>query len=362
MNDIFGKIRNVQLLTVVIVVAAMAAIGALVLKASHAQTPDISVNACSGTLSGGAACQTDSTANGGQAVLFNGSSSTSSGGGAAVNCPAEPVGGPDTCAVSPLFDDEFNGPAGPFFSSSANQATSSDGEWYDLPGCSLNGAACNDLASNATLDGQGHLDLRISWDSSTNSYDGAFIATFPYSYWPPPTKGSAVLTPPYQITMSAEMPNVGTGWPALWLMDVNHSQAQGDNEIDAAEDYGTNTWAGCNQHLWVNGAQATPSDIPAGNTSWGSNGWSCAGENLPSMSTSFHTYTADVYSDHVVYYVDGTVVGTSPHGTVGTDGTVGDQGILLDVNLVSSPGPGQGPWDMLVDYVKVTSLGTIVVN
>jgi len=351
---------------------AEATSGSVSVNVGQTTTYNISCSGAGGTASGSATVTDNNTTTEGSFPCIAGGTTpttnpdgsityTSCGGGTVTTSPPTSGSGSGTgtptgpTAGTVLFDDEFNGAAGPFFP--GGSTISSDGQWHDNTGCSLNGAACNDTAADATLDGNGHLDLRISWDSSLNEYDGAFISTFDYSGWPPPA--SAVnLQPPYEITMSAEMPNVSSAWPGLWLMDVNHSQAQGDNEIDVAEDYGSNTTASCNQHFWVNSVQTTPSDITAAELAagdWGSNGFSCGTASLSDVATAFNTYTADVYSDHVVYYFGGKEV-ASVHGTLGTDGSVGFQGILLDVNMTSAPPAGGGPWDMLVDYVKVTAL------
>jgi hypothetical protein len=78
------------------------------------------------------------------------------------------------------------------------------------------------------------------------------------------------------------------------------------------------------------------------------------------MARNWHTYSADVTPERVEYRVDGELCGIGP-------GVTGRFGLLLD-NIVGAPGSwgsggaqpahdAPGPWDMKLDYVRVTAGG-----
>jgi hypothetical protein len=70
-----GSLRNIRPLSVVLVFVGL---GTILLVSSHAATPYASINADSGSLSGGATVQTDATASNGKSVVFGSPPTTSS--------------------------------------------------------------------------------------------------------------------------------------------------------------------------------------------------------------------------------------------------------------------------------------------
>lgn len=243
--------------------------------------------------------------------------------------------------TSYLFDDEFNGISG---------APADTSKWI------LHDEKCDAPAnyscpknSNVFQDGAGHLVLRTKRESSNwlggGLYSGAWVSTFNYGYgWPPPTI-KAGFSVPYHIEMSAKMPGTTGGWSVLWPMNVDRSTAQGIYELDVAEERMTYpTSAGCHQHYWLNGSDQKAWD---------------GSVTVTDMGKNWHTYAADVYSDHVTYSVDGLTCGTAY-------GVSGKFGIILD-NAIGSPGSwgsggsqpnlsDPGPWDFAIDYIRVSPL------
>lgn len=242
--------------------------------------------------------------------------------------------------TSYLFDDEFNGAA---------NAPPDASKW------TFRGAVCDIGAyscfkdSNIFQNGGGDLVLRVQRESSNyltgGPYSGAFMSTFNYGSGWPPTGIKASFPVPFHIDVRALMPETPGAWPALWLKNTNYTAAQGMYELDVGEERLTYPTTGiCHSHFWVNGTDQNP---------WGSQ------LTVSDMGQNWHDYSADVYSDHVTYYVDGAACGTSY-------GATGQFGINLD-NILGTPGSwgsgGQepaasdpGPWDMLVDYIRVTAL------
>lgn len=263
-------------------------------------------------------------------------SCTGAGGNAQASATVSVSGG-----SSYLFDDEFNGSTGA-------QPDASKWILHDEK-CDPPTAYSCPKHSNVFQDGSGHLVLRTQRESSNylsgGPYSGAWVSTFNYGYGWPPTSVKASFPVPFHIEMSALMPETPGGWPAFWPMNVDKTSAQGINELDVAEERMTNpTVAGCHQHYWVNGTDQK---------SWDGS------LTVADMGQNSHVYSADVYSDHVDYQVDGQKCGTA-------SGAGGKFGIVLD-NAIGSPGSwgsggGQpassdpGPWDFLVDYIRVSAL------
>jgi hypothetical protein len=204
-------------------------------------------------------------------------------------------------------------------------------------------------SANAFQDGRGDLILRTKREPSNylggGPFSGAWIATFNYgSGWPASTV-KAAWPVPYHIEMRAKMPPTPGAWPAAWNINVDRPTSQTIYELDWAEErMSYPTSVGCHQHQWLHGAD--------------SGAWD-GGSSLATMGTSFHIYSADVYADRTEYRVDGALCGVGP-------ATSGTQGLVLD-NMIAPPGSwasgGQqpatadsGPWDLTIDYVRVTRL------
>lgn len=230
-----------------------------------------------------------------------------------------------------IFSDEFNG-------------TSLDTtKWYISNSCAnFVGVSRSCPATfNVSVAG-GNLRLRITRASS--SFRGALISSIDYEngyapYYPKWTK--VQWQGPHTISIRALMPPTQGAWPALWLRSDT-----GEHELDIAEERMTfPTRAGCHQHQWKNGVNARPqydSEI-----------------TVPNMATNWHIYSAIVNSASVTYKVDNQICGVAW-------GIPNDiwYGVILN-NMIGDPGSwgsgeaqpsstDPGPWDLLVDYVRVT--------
>jgi hypothetical protein len=222
-------------------------------------------------------------------------------------------------------------------------------KWYmhDEKCDSPNSYACP-KNSNVFQDGLGNLVIRTKRETTNwlagGQYSGGWLSTFRYGYgWPPPIKAS--WPTPYHIEMRAMYPNTPGAWGGGWNMSVDRTTSQQIHEVDWAEERTTQaTRYDCHQHTWLSGSDTNP--------------WNCAGVTISDMGKNWHTYSADVYDDHVVYKVDGIVSGTA-------GGAPGRHGLVLQMGIAPpgswGSGGGQpastdpGPWDMTVDYVRVTA-------
>jgi hypothetical protein len=255
--------------------------------------------------------------------------------------PAPPAPSPTpTPSQSSIFEDTFSGAPG---------APADPKKWV-LRGDKCDGFTKRSCAKNANVfqDGAGNLVMRVKREPNGwlggGPFSGAFLGTFQYgSGWPPKNIKSS-WAPPYHIEMRALMPNSPGLWTAAWDMNIDRTVAQGRWEIDWAEQRMTlPTTAGCHQHYWV--------------YSTDKNTWD-GRLNVSNMAFNWHVYSADVLRDRVEYRVDGKLCGTGP-------GVSGRFGLLLD-HIVGKPGTwgaagaqpaanDPGPWDMKIDYVKVTA-------
>ena len=75
---------------------------------------------------------------------------------------------------------------------------------------------------------------------------------------------------------------------------------------------------------------------------------------------NWHVFTADVYSDHVVFKVDSVTCTTSNFGATGRLGVIMQNAIAQPGSWASGGAQcdplSPGPWDTLVDYVRVDAL------
>lgn len=236
-----------------------------------------------------------------------------------------------TTAPTPvyLFDDEFSGAAG---------ARPDASKWWATPWCSTateDGFGCFN-AANVFQNGSGQLVLRVSNGTLGRTYDFARLQTFREGGWPPPQ----VLwshAPPIRIEARAKFaPGLGL-WEGVWADGTN---AASPLELDLQEFRGAvPTIDTCHTHGPVSGGATIDT-----------------GQNL---ATAYHVYWANYLADHVVFGIDGLTCGSMPtpaqqegirlSAIVGLTGTWGGQGGPPAASLI--------PADMLVDYVRVTSLG-----
>ena len=230
-----------------------------------------------------------------------------------------------------LFQDDFIGQA---------VSPPDPSKWYVISGRNFNGTPV--AAANVFLDGNGHLVVRTA--RSGRGYTGGFLGTFNYTGWPTSgIKHSFAL--PFRAEMSALMPGAPGAHTGLWAMNVDRPTSQDIYELDIAEERMTiPTVAGSHQHTWLSGVDKHPVD---------------ASMAVTDMARNWHIYASEVYADHVTNYVDGKAVGSFY-------GVSGKFGLLLNNEIDPAgtwgahggqPAAGDpGPWDMLVDYVRVSAL------
>ncbi len=242
-----------------------------------------------------------------------------------------------------LFEDGFDGATG---------APADPAKWVPR-GDTCDGFVAQSCPRDANVfqDGNGSLVLRVQRESDgrlgSGPYSGAFLGTFAYGSGWPARNVKASWAVPYHIEMRALMPASAGLWPIAWDVNVDRSQGEGVRELDWSEQrMSYPTTAGCHQHNWIGGVDTQIWD----------------GERAVSdMAHNWHTYSADVWPDRVEYRVDGRKCGLGPSGVTGRFG-------LLLNNVVSKPGTWSsgglqpaatdpGPWDMKVDYVRVSAQG-----
>jgi len=319
--------RAVRAITVVAVIVPVAILGAYLTILSHAATPAASVEAETGTLASGAAIVSDSSASGGEAVRFSGSSGTTTDGCSVTGVAAPCIGGPTTAASgwgAPVFDDEFNGTS---VNTSVWQTTCPD--WSGT----LNGG---NVAGNVSESG-GALVL-----TESASGQGACVETSDYA-------GAAGYRFSGYGFAEARVSFPGSGstiydWPAWWLVGANDNTVAPNNatgdETDIAEGLGGKLTA--TEHYWhTSGCSVSDND----------NG--CQ-QQLPiasgSYGDSYHTFGVDREAGETTVYYDGTSIGTLPTKD-------GGKPVWLVFNV------GDGEWGgsqvygangtMKVDYARV---------
>lgn len=240
-----------------------------------------------------------------------------------------------------LFDDEFDGAAGS--PPDATKWNVQNGVYYGAMSCSK--------SVNAFLDGQGHLVLRATrepagWCSQDHApFAGGSVGTYKYQTgWPPQgIKSSWPAGFRYEVRFKCS-PVTGSGaWEnAGWLQNVDRTSSQGLWELDTSEERTSPTEIGMNQHKWV------------GSTDVSNEG---GGAPTTDCRSDWHTVTVDTYpSGGTKYYLDGVYVTT--HSSVGGSFGVQIHNEIADVSAgIGQPAASDpGPWDMVVDYVRVTAL------
>jgi len=237
-----------------------------------------------------------------------------------------------------LFNDEFDGAA-----SSAPDSS----KWSNVDGMLLDSLMSYSKAANAFLNGSGQLVLRITREAwHGKAYAGASIGTYQYATGWPPSPILASWPVPFRYATRFLLPNVAAAWVGPgWNQNVDRTTSQNIYELDLGETRTTfPTVFGANQHTWLSG-----SDTAAANGSGtGTDG-----------RTNWHTMTMDATSTGTTYYLDGTLI-ASYYGVSGTFGLqlqneIADAGSWAAGG--SQPDSGDpGPWDMLIDYVRVTAL------
>ncbi len=242
--------------------------------------------------------------------------------------PTAPPGGP---AVSYLFEDEFDGPAGSAPDPSkwaAAQAREQiqDPTYWELPG---NIGQYRDDRRNLFLDGNSNLVIRAAKDGGTY-YSGKLFGNF---------RGGIGHT--WEARMKLNCLTAGC-WPAWYLS--NNSPVNG-GEVDVMEWYGNGNWAaGTTVHANLNGGDHANRNI--------------------AVDSGWHTWRCQ-WDDAGIRFWEDYVDGAQPYFDVAAGSLPGwqfnDPGYqlfpVLDLAVAGSgggnPGPGTYPADMLVDWVRV---------
>jgi hypothetical protein len=258
---------------------------------------------------------------------------------------------------SVLFEDQFNAPAGTVADST---------KWTDR-GSSCEGflGQAGSRAANTFHDGAGNLVIRTKRESgyvpasgcATHYYSTGLISNFSYgSGWP--ASGVKTSWPvPFRVELRAQYPALTGGWGGGWLMNTDRARVEKITEVDFSEmrTFSPTVHQG-HQHVWYQGpTDANVHDISS---------WSCTAPTSGTsynMTTAHHIYSADVYSDRIVYKVDGITCGTRTEQVLGRFGAILNFGIG-DPNTWGSgytsgpPSSDPGPWDTKFDYIRVTAL------
>lgn len=226
-----------------------------------------------------------------------------------------------------LFEDTFVGPAG-----SPPDPT----KWVNVDGTTFGGVVAPAKAENAFLDGNGNLVLRITREAWLGKqYAGAMIGTYKYgSGWPPATLLKS-FPAPFRYEVRFLLPNAPGMWSgAGWLQNVDRTNTQAIHELDCGECRSATRY-GTSQHLWI-GSTDTLNETS-----------SIAG---PDGHAAFQTMAVEVRGTGNTYFLNGLQV--TPHS-----GATGRFGVQLHNVLGGTTLPtDSGPWDMLIDYVRVSAL------
>jgi hypothetical protein len=260
--------------------------------------------------------------------------------------PVDPAADP-----SVVFFDDFTGAAGTVPDSVS---------WTPLTPNDVFLRQAPPQTGNVFQDGNGNLVLRVKREPGgvldaggvSHNFSGSIVGTFNYGSGWPPTAKKQTWTIPFAIEARILRPNHPNMWPALWMMGTNKTTAQGITEIDWAENKTTTpTAAVAFQHLWANGV-----DVRNQATST---------QTVTDQGTNWHVWRVEVRQTGVSYYIDNTLLGTLGalvNGDLATAQNDAEFGLLINNTVESTFAPAvtaAGPWDLLVDYVKVTSLAPV---
>lgn len=157
-----------------------------------------------------------------------------------------------------------------------------------------------------------------------------------------------------KIEVRAKLPSgVGT-WPAIWTLGKN---IQESGAYWQTQGYGTISWPACGEidimehwgdnQNFVQSALHTPSSF-GGTINKG-------GQNIPTASTEFHTYSVTWTPERMIFSVDDVVHYTYQPSDLNSDTWPfdKDQYILLNIAIQPSISPSFTESSMDIDYVRV---------
>jgi beta-glucanase (GH16 family) len=192
-------------------------------------------------------------------------------------------------------------------------------------------------AQNIFHDDQGHLVLRGLHDFWMNNG-----TTYPYTSGRVQT-GSIPQLKFGRVEVRAKLPAGQGSYPAILLMGTTGNWPQ-CGEIGIMEQWGQDkSWLYCSTY------SGAASDISQKVTF----------PNATTLSSDFHVYALEWYSDHMVFFIDGAQVALSNFDKTSPFYT-GTFYIILDVAIGGNMGgtiddAGGFPMDMVLDYVRVYS-------
>jgi len=192
-------------------------------------------------------------------------------------------------------------------------------------------------AQNIFHDGKGHLVLRGLHDSWNS--DGT---VYPYTSGRLQTDGKFQFSFG-RVEVRAKLPTGQGSFPAIVLMGTTGDWPQ-CGEIGMMEQWGQDkSWFYCSTY--------------AGGASGDIGNQRVALPDATTLSSDFHVYALDWYSDHMVFSLDGVPVARSDFNTTSPFFT-GTYYLILDVAIGGTMGgtindAGGFPMDMVLDYVRV---------
>lgn len=232
-----------------------------------------------------------------------------------------------------MFVDSFNGKKG---------APPTPGKWTDYSACSYNGsAAFGDIkcGNNEKLDGVGHLSI----PATPTAGSGIRVASkyaFKYGVF------SAWMKLPSQVGY----------WPAFWTLNNGYNGVDKPllGETDVMEGYSTwPTLYHVNAHNWLTDGRPNSGSVD-----------SVCGK--PSLSSTFHKYSAKIQPGKITFYLDSVQCGvtftpqTNPGKAYGFGPTVTrGNWLILDLAVGGAGGqqrPATHAARLLVDRVEVRKL------
>lgn len=234
------------------------------------------------------------------------------------------VGTTTTPAANYLLDDEFNGPAGSLPSSTI---------WGVKTGGS-NGSAHWNGWNQISEDGQG--DLVINAQLVSGTWQSGFLSS-----------KTAFGGQPYTVDARAKLACGQGAWNApIWTWEAPYGAAPGiENDVNEQLGSGQATEYHATLHNWLSGGGQQQKSDPL--------------TTSLTLCNAFHDYSANVYADHIDYFLDGSLVDTITAAQVGlTDLTSYQQVMNIDLNMGGWAGTigSETSASMLVDYVRVSAL------
>lgn len=232
-----------------------------------------------------------------------------------------------TSAANYLFDDEFNGASG----------TEPSSTLWNAKTTTMPTGVHMDGWTNIHEDGNGHVVITATKDAAGVWHSGWLTGN---------VGGFSFGGAPYDVVARAQVAcGPGTWSSPVWTWGAPYGAAPSiENDViehlDGKEPNGYHATL----HNWNGGT--SPSNGQLIDT------------GIP-LCGGFHDYEAKVYADHIDYYFDGTLEATATASSVGLTNLLSSQQVVnVSLNMGGWAGTptGSGPYSILVDYVRISSL------